>query len=304
MKSIVILVPYFGVWPFWFDLFLASCARNPTINWLFFTDCGVPAGAPANVAFRQLAFADYKRCVSAFLGIDFDPADPYKLCDLRPAFGFLHRREIERFDFWGFGDIDVIYGDLRAYFHEQRLANHQLLSCHARRISGHLTLIANTEVMRDAFRAVPDWRELMAGRHVAFDERRFSRVFLRHRSWPKWLRDWVYRNDPHMRNVEFNETYSTGPCNVPWIDGTLNYPQAWYWRGGKLTNDLTGAREFPYFHFVQWKQLDWRGVDHRQLLRVGPRDIEQGFSISAGGFRPLAPSSPKRMMTPAAVAAN
>src|SRR6185295_13297049 len=121
-------------------------------------------------------------------GIAFDPPQAYKLCDLRPAYGLIHARDIAGFDFWGFGDIDVVYGDLRGYFTEERL-RHQLLSCHGRRISGHLTLLANNELMCNAFRQVAEWRELMLGEHVAFDERRFSRVFLRHRSWPKWLRD-------------------------------------------------------------------------------------------------------------------
>jgi len=303
MKSIIILIPYFGKWPFWFDAFLTTCARNASVNWLFFTDCGVPAQAPPNVAFREISFADYKRQVSAALDIDFDPVTPYKLCDVRPAFGVVHRDDIRGFDFWGFGDIDVVYGDLRAYFTERRLAAYQMLSCHGRRISGHLSLFANNDLIRDAFLSVPEWRELMLGRHVAFDERRFSRVFLRHRSWPKWFRDWIFRNDPYMLVAEFNETYSTNFCAVPWIDGSLGGPDIWYWRDGKLTNNLTGAREFPYLHFVKWKQADWKG-DPARFLVADRAALAAGFSISEAGFRPLSVSSPERMKKQGAITAN
>jgi len=287
MKSITIIIPYFGTWPFWFDFFLISCARNPSIRWLFFTDCGVPTGAPHNVQFTEMTFAEYKQRARDVLRIEFDPAAPYKLCDLRPAYGLIHREELQGCDYWGFGDIDVIYGNLRAHFNEHRLT-HQLISCHGRRISGHLTLIANTELMRTAFYRVPDWQQLMLGTHVALDERAFSRVFLRHRSWPKWLRNWVFGRDPYMRNVDFSETYSTVCASVPWLDGSFNFPTTWYWRDGSLTNDLTGAREFPYLHFVQWKQADWKGRDKLELVTVARDDMDRGFVISARGINALA----------------
>lgn len=286
MKSIVILIPFFGRWPFWIDAFLLSCARNPSINWLFFTDCGVPAGAPANVAFRELSFDQYKHLAGEALGIECDLPHPYKLCDLRPAYGAIHARDIRAFDFWGFGDIDVIYGNLRAYFNPRRLERYQLLSCHGRRISGHLTLLANNELMRNAFRQVAEWPALMRGCHAAFDERRFSHVFLRHRSWPGWLRRWVYRRNPYMRSAEFNETYSTSFYRVPWCDGGFDYPSTWYWRDGRLTNDKTGARQFPYLHFVKWKLSDWRSAAPEQLFHIGA-NAARGFSISAAGFHPL-----------------
>lgn len=291
MKSIVILIPYFGKWPYWFDFFLLSCAHNRSIKWLFFTDCGVPERAPANCTFREMSFARYKRLVRAELGINFDPERPYKLCDLKPALGLVHRRDIAGFDFWGFSDIDVVYGDLRAYFTPERL-RHQLLSCHGHRVSGHLTLLANNDLINHAFTRVPDWQRLLTGPHVAFDERHFTHVFLRHRSWPKWLRDRVYRNDPYVRVADFNETFSTCPCNVPWIDGSFNFPGAWYWRDGRLTTDISGDREFPYFHFIQWKQGEWSHSTPEQLLRLTLEQAERGFTVSAAGLTPLPAHAP------------
>lgn len=37
---------------------------------------------------------------------------PYKLCDFKPAYGFLFPEIIKRYDFWGHGDIDVVYGNI------------------------------------------------------------------------------------------------------------------------------------------------------------------------------------------------
>ena len=59
-KSIIIVIPYFGQWPDWIDLLMISCRWNPTVNWLFFTDCGVPSCAPDNVRFIEMSFGDYR----------------------------------------------------------------------------------------------------------------------------------------------------------------------------------------------------------------------------------------------------
>ncbi len=54
LPSIGFVIPYFGNWPFWFPFFLESCRANPSINWIFHTDCGIPADLPTAVAVPTL----------------------------------------------------------------------------------------------------------------------------------------------------------------------------------------------------------------------------------------------------------
>ena len=61
---IKIIIPYFGHWPEWINLFLQSCAYNADIDWLFYTDCGEPEVRPANTEFITIRFVDYKKQVS------------------------------------------------------------------------------------------------------------------------------------------------------------------------------------------------------------------------------------------------
>lgn len=157
-SRIRLLIPYFGRWPFWIPFFLRTCKRNADIDWLFFSDCGVPDDLPDNVRIVPISFADYCQLVSERLGISFKPNNPYKLCDIKPALGHIHADHLDGFDFWGFSDIDLIYGDLRGYFSEDRLARYDLLSTHARRVSGHLCLLRNNERMRQAFMCAPGWQ--------------------------------------------------------------------------------------------------------------------------------------------------
>src|SRR5690606_1471186 len=106
-------------------------------NWLIYTDCPIPKRCPPNVRITPVTYEDYCQLVSDTLRIDFRPENPYKLCDLKPALGLIHREELASFDFWAFGDIDVIYGDIRGYFTAARLSCKDLYATHERRISGH-----------------------------------------------------------------------------------------------------------------------------------------------------------------------
>jgi hypothetical protein len=91
------------------------------IDWLFFSDCGVPEHLPENVRIESLSYGDCLAFVSLRLGIAFSPQNPYKLCDIKPALGHIHEDCLRGWDFWAFGDIDVIYGRLRDYFSAEGL---------------------------------------------------------------------------------------------------------------------------------------------------------------------------------------
>lgn len=284
------IIPYFGKWPFWMPFFLESCRFNPDIDWLFFTDCGVPPDAPSNVRFIPLSFGQYCENVSQRLGIAFAPTLPYKLCDLKPALGFVHSEELDGYDFWGFSDIDLVYGNLRAYFHPARLERFDLLSTHARRISGHLCLIRNTPEMRACFKRVPDWAvRLTDNTSVGFDEGAFSRLFIRYKNLPDFIRRTLSRSNPLWRRSEFVEACTTPNGKVPWHDGSFRFPEFWRWDHGVLTNSADGDREFPYFHFICWKgREDWKAEAESQSLTPNlPK--QHRWKITTRGFLRLIP---------------
>jgi hypothetical protein len=251
---ICILIPYFGRWPFWMPFFLESCRRNPDIDWLLFSDCGIPENLPENVRINAIRYEDYCALVARRLKIPFMPENPYKLCDIRPALGHIHADCLKNHDFWGWGDIDVVYGQLREYFTDQRLARYDLVSCHARRVSGHLALIRNTPRMCQAFRRIPDWRQRFSGSHQALDEGAFSRIFLWRKNFPEPLFKLVGLFNPWRRKSDFREAYSTPNAGLAWTNGSRNFPANWFWREGHLSNDKDIGREFPYFHFMSWKK--------------------------------------------------
>ncbi len=50
--------------------------------------------------------------------------NPYKLCDLRPLYGILFEQEVQNYDFWGYCDCDLIFGDIRSFVTEDVLDSH------------------------------------------------------------------------------------------------------------------------------------------------------------------------------------
>ena len=44
---------------------------------------------------------------------------PWELCAFRPAYGDIFEEYFNGYDFWGYGDLDVIYGDLDKYIEIQ-----------------------------------------------------------------------------------------------------------------------------------------------------------------------------------------
>jgi hypothetical protein len=193
---------------------------------------------------------------------------------------------LQGFDFWGFCDIDVVYGQLRQHFTPERLARYDLLSTMARRTAGPLTLIRNTEEMREVFRLMPDWeRRCASEKHQRMEESAFSHIFMRHRSWPMFLRKLT---NPWFRRADFTETYATPNTDtIAWRDGTFSFPDRWLWKNGVISNDKDGAHEFPYFHFYIWK-YGWKKGVSEQCPDDAKEWIAQGaWQITESGFSAL-----------------
>jgi hypothetical protein len=298
-QELIILILYFGKWPEWINLFVESCKWNPEVRWLLYTDCGVVENKADNVEYVHLGFDDYKALARERLGIKFDPPDPYKLCDLRPCLGQIHQREIAGHRFFGYGDIDVIYGNIRRFYTDDVLARSNTISTHPERLSGHFLVLRNTEDIRRAYERIPSYRDLLEQPgNKEMDEGPFTAIFRLSHPDLGGPRSAQPGSDPLQRASLFVERYSTILSPRGWHDGTMNYPQSWFWKRGSLTNDRDGQREFLYLHFMRWQSARWINdppapgeAAWLHLKRIVHVDwtvaAASGFCISPGGFTAL-----------------
>jgi hypothetical protein len=264
------------------NFFIESCKRNPDVRWRFYTDCAQPENRADNVDFVPISFEDYKAVARARIGTTFDPVQPYKVCDLRPALGLIHEPDIAGYPFFGYGDIDVIYGDISRFYGERQFADVDVVSTHTNRLSGHFAVLRNKADIRHAFERIPDYRmRLEAPDYSHVDEIPFAEVF-----WKSIAERSLFR-----------ERNSTILSKRGWHDGTMNYPQRWFWRNGRLTNDRDGDREFLYLHFMRWQSARWSNDPPqpgeaawvgRDIIHVDWRQgAADGFCISPRGFTPI-----------------
>src|SRR5690606_28516133 len=120
--------------------------------------------------------------------------------------------------------------------------------------------------------------------HHALDEGAFSRIFLWRKNFPKPLFELVGLFNPWWWRSEFREAFSTPNGCVPWRDGSFDFPTRWFWRDGRITNDLDGEHSFPYFHFAIWKRDAWPGVFEPSRDEMRALAARSGWGIGATGL--------------------
>lgn len=164
-----IIIPYFGKFPNTIEAFILSCENNREFDWLIFTDDEIKE-VPKNVTIINTSLWEIKKLIENKLGIEISLKAPYKLCDYRPAFGVIFEEYLINYDFWGYGDIDLIYGKLSSFITDEILSKYdKIYPC------GHLSLIRNVEKYNNAFResveGTWDYRQVFSNsKSFIFDE--------------------------------------------------------------------------------------------------------------------------------------
>ena len=108
--------------------YLESCRHNPSIDFLIFTDCGVPNISCDNVTIIDSTLEQFQARARKKLGQHVVIESPYKLCDFKPAFGVIFEEYLRDYDFWGNADIDIVYGKIRDFLTNQLLYQYDVLT--------------------------------------------------------------------------------------------------------------------------------------------------------------------------------
>lgn len=104
----VILVIWIGKFPKSFNMWLHSISLLP-FDFIFYTD----QPKPINISYKwnYTSMNSLKNQFSAFMKFDVELPFPYKICDYRPAFGEMFYEEVKEYKYWGYCDLDVIFGN-------------------------------------------------------------------------------------------------------------------------------------------------------------------------------------------------
>ena len=170
MKSRVrFIMPYFGKLPHGFPYWLACCQNNPAFNWLIITDDRHYYSYPKNVDVMHMTLPELKERIEKQVGIEVELEKPYKLCDFRPLYGLLFEDELKEYTHWGYGDIDLIFGNLSHFVTDDILEKYAKISK-----LGHMSILQNNSIVNTAFLNC-DWKSILqVPQNCIFDEVRFE----------------------------------------------------------------------------------------------------------------------------------
>lgn len=174
-NTICLITCWYGPYPWYFPYFIKSCAYNGSIDFIIITENQVAVlNKPENVKFVYKTLNEIQSKASKKLGFEVSLTYPYKLCDLKPAYGYLFSELIEDYSFWGVSDIDIIYGNIRGFISEDMLQHYDIISGRHDYLTGSFCLFRNTEKINRLFMESKDMQQVFSSpQHYCFDECNF-----------------------------------------------------------------------------------------------------------------------------------
>lgn len=276
MKKCIFILPYFGKFNNYFDLFLKSCGMNQSYEWMIFTDDKSNYNYPSNVKVIYTTFEDLRKKFEEKLDINISLPKPYKLCDFKPTYGYVFSEYIEEYEYWGHCDCDLIFGNLEHLLTPLLEEGYDKLFA-----AGHLTIYKNNtgnnirfmkkyegRILYKEFLTIPeicwfdeDWR--LDNVHSIFLESN-SKVFTKSLAL-----------NPSGRYSSFvQREYNTSTRKYQ----DVKYKNAIYvWNEGNLYQILPGSssekidkREFLYMHFQHREMSIDKRILNRNCFRIVP----------------------------------
>jgi len=174
--KIALVTCYFGEAPWYLKFFLKSCEYNPRVDFFIIGDLAISnVFLPENVFLINMSLEEFGIQASQKLGLAVNVTRPYKLCDLKPAYGVIFGDLLDGYDFWGHGDIDVIFGDIRGFITNKILARFDVICVREEYVTGFFSLFRNNHQINHLFEQSKDYEEVFTNpKHYCFDECNFA----------------------------------------------------------------------------------------------------------------------------------
>lgn len=163
----IMITPYFGDLPPWFDKFkmnFAETLAKQGYDWLLDKD-----------------LEKFRERVRTKLGFEY-PGLPGtgKVWDYRGSLGFLYQEEISGYDFWGHMDFDMCFGDVSKWVTDEFLSGLDVHSNHHEYVNGCFSLYRNIKEVNELFMKAENWTHYLKYKIAnGWIEGEFSRVLER-----------------------------------------------------------------------------------------------------------------------------
>lgn len=233
--SICLIVCWLGNFPEYFPLWELSASCNDSIDFLIFTDQD-RISKYKNIKYRKITISDFNKLASKKLNLNINIKNSYKLCDFKVAYGKIFEDYLRNYTFFGYCDIDLVFGNIRKYITNDILDRFDKINN-----LGHLTLYRNNKQMRELFKekgSIYDYKTIFTTEeNYAFDEYSGMHLIVKQNN----IKEYVVDNyaDMSPKNKEFIV------CNFKNYNG-----QYFIFDEGQIFQIYgVNSKEYIYLHF-------------------------------------------------------
>ena len=269
IKKTLLILPYFGKLPNYFDIYLKSVSFNPEFNWLLITDDQSAYDFPSNMTVLYQSFNELKKQIQSKFDFTVNLETPFKLCDFRPSFGHIFSEYLSEYDYWGHCDPDIIWGKLSNFIDYEKLYEYDKIFT-----LGHLPIYKNSTANNLRFLEKIEgeryykkvFSEPFAFGYDELFNKSINSIFLNY-NYPLFTENYAADIDPYFSQFRLNIHQSNGEYLLQhkcdqlflWKNGIL---ERYFLENGKLMN-----QEFCYIH------LQKRKMNHHTITSLDDQFI-------------------------------
>lgn len=253
MRTLIFL-PYFGEFNNYFEIWLNSCSKNANFEWLILTDNTVDFQLPTNVRIIRFTLKELKERFQSKFDIPIVLEDAYKLCDYKQFYGYLFSDYLKEYDYWGYCDCDLIFGNIRNFLTEDIQRDYDKIMR-----TGHFSIVRNNVNINELFfkygtykitlssPVIYGYDESIKGYHFGFAGELIDNGY-KFGDFPNWIADIDFRHYPF-----YEITNTRRPCVFLYKNGKI-------FRVDRINNEIF-LNERMYVHLQKRKMVVEEEID-------------------------------------------
>lgn len=241
---------------------------------------------PENVSLKIMTFNNLREFVLSKFDFNIALNTPYKLCDYKPAYGYIFENYLQDFRFWGHCDIDMLIGNLSKFVTEDLLCNYDKLFC-----LGHMTLYKNTyennRVFMSIYKGEKLYRKVFSTNSICWFDEEYKDEFNINRIF-KLNNKQVFEKD-YSFNVNtkvfkfirveylgiFAEKSLNGYNSEKYIRAVYIWDKGSIYRFFKSYGNHLERQEFLYIH-LQSRKMNYKyNLEHSEMIKIIPNTFQR-----------------------------
>ena len=249
MKAALIL-PWYGKLPWYWPLFEKS-AQRMCFDVIVVAEHGFTTHGQ-NFRVAEMSLDELRARAESALGCEVCLDSGYKVCDLRPMFGIVFADLLSDYDYWAYGDCDVIYGmGMNDFVRKAMLGGWDVATAWKDWLCGPFTLMRNTDSVNNLFRRSSAWRTVLGTPGNQMSDELGPDWFLSYCILHMSLEEIVRRRDWTFGSIVWRAKDVRLLSEYVVCDDTLRHGGLHVHSDGRLT--LHG-NEAKMFHFISAKK--------------------------------------------------